>query len=231
MRLALAHLPVARLARTPGTWLVVAAWAALALVVALDARLRGAVHGADRALLGAYAPFVLPLLCWTIVGRALSGDSLTSSGSSLVAFGASPRRVAVSTVLVAIAACLIASSIVGALVAMTGHGASDPPALRDALSTAYASALGGTAYASLFALGASFGRRGGGRTAMLLVDGLLGGGTSVLSVALPRAHLRNLLGGAAPLAITGRASAVWLVALTVGFAVVAVWRASVAGSK
>jgi hypothetical protein len=86
--------------------------------------------------------------------------------------------------------------------------------------------LGGAAYAAFFGLGASFGARGGGRAAALVLDFLFGGGTTIALVT-PRAHLRSLLGGTAPAEVSQRASSAVLVALTLVFAAIAIRRARV----
>jgi hypothetical protein len=133
--------------------------------------------------------------------------------------------VATVSVFVAILATALASAVVAVGVAILAHGPGDPPLGRDALASAYAGSLGGAAYASWFSLGATFGKRGGGRAAFLVMDWLLGG-VDGLSLLLPRAHVRNLLGGAAPLDWSQRASAVALAVLAVAYAVAAVFRAA-----
>ena len=85
--------------------------------------------------------------------------------------------------------------------------------------------LGGTAYASFYALGATFGRRGGGRIAVLILDFLAAGAEGVFALATPRAHVANLLGGAAVMGWPERASAVALVGMAVVFGAAATYRA------
>jgi hypothetical protein len=94
----------------------------------------------------------------------------------------------------------------------------------DALASAYAAALGGAAYAAWFALGATLGRRGGGRTVLLVVDWVVGFGQGAMAIVPPRAHLRNLLGGAAPMGWSGHASAAALVMIALVCVVVALLR-------
>ncbi|MDP9152364.1 MAG: hypothetical protein M3O36_20755, partial [Myxococcota bacterium] len=95
----------------------------------------------------------------------------------------------------------------------------------DALASAYAGALGGAAYAGWFFMGASFGKRGGGRPMLLVLDWVLGASGGFAALITPRAHLRNVLGGAAPLAMSGQASSASLVAIAVACALLAVSRA------
>jgi hypothetical protein len=222
---ALARPAVARLTRSAQAWLTTAAWFAVGIAFALAARARGSPHGADHVLIGAFASFILPLLAYAIVGAALGRRSLAASGAPLVAFGAGPARVAAVSVSVAIVAAALAGALVAASIALLAHGAADPPLGRDAAASAYAGSLGGAAYAAWFALGATFGKGGGGRVALLLVDWILGGADS-LSLVCPRGHVRNLLGGAAPMDLSERASAVALVALGLACALAAVVRAA-----
>jgi hypothetical protein len=221
--IALARLPLARLGRTPRAWVAVAVWCALAIGLALTARHQGATHGADQVLLDGYASFALPLLAYVLVGATFGGRSARASAAPVVAFGAAPADVAIAEVVVAAATCVIGGSLLAALVALIAHGAGDPPALRDALTSAYAGCFGGAAYGSWFALGSGFGRRGGGRTVLLLLDFVVAGDDGVLALITPRGHVRSLLGGEAVLDLPGRASAAMLavMALALGFAAVA----------
>ena len=221
---ALARVPFARLARTPRAWLPLAAWAALGVAMALLARSEHAPNGADHVLVGAFGAYVVPLLAYAIVGGALGGGSLRASVAPTVAFGAPPARSAAVTVgfvvLIAAGKC----AVLGAALAALAHGVDDPPVARDVLASAYAGALGGAAYAALFALGASFGRRGGGRMVLLVTDWVLGANSTALALLTPRGNLRNVLGGAPPWGLGERGSAIALLALAFVFAAAAVRR-------
>jgi hypothetical protein len=222
---ALARLPLARLLRTPRTILVLAAWCALGVAFALSARRGGSAHGADHALVGAYGALLLPLLAFSVVGGALGARSLAASGAPVVAFGAGPERAAWATVAVAAAASALLGALLAAAMAVVAHGSADPPLARDALASAYAGALGGLAYAGWFSLGASFGRGGGGRALLLVVDWVLGSAGGAAALVTPRGHVRNLLGGAPPMGIPERASALFLLVLAVLYALWAARRA------
>jgi hypothetical protein len=222
---ALAKLPLARLGRTRRGWLSAGAWAALAVALAVVTRRQGSAHGADRVLLEGYASYALPLLAYAIVGATLGGASMKASTAPLVAFGAAPGRAAAMQVLVAAAGCAVSAALLGAAVAAVAHGSADPPVARDALTSAYAGGLGGLAYASWFALGASFGRAGGGRMALLFADFVVSGDDGALAALTPRGHVRSLLGGLPVLEWPERASAAALVALTVVYAALAIARA------
>jgi hypothetical protein len=214
---ALAFPLVMRLVRAPRAPLAFGACALLCTALALAARAQGSAHGADRLLIGAFGGYALPALAYALVGAAL--------GSRSLAIGASPVRVAGVSVVVAIGATALACAAIAAPVALLAHGSGDPPLGHDALASAYAGALGGAAYASLFSMGATFGKRGGGRSALLVIDWVLGRADG-LSVPLPREHLRNVLGGAASLQWSQRASAIALALLAVGYAATAVIRAA-----
>jgi succinate dehydrogenase hydrophobic anchor subunit len=222
---ALARPPIARLLRGPRAWLGVAAWGALAFAFAVAARERGSAHGADHVLIDTYGALALPLLSYVIVGAALASQSLRASTAALVAFGAQPVHAAAAAVAVAAASCAVVGALVAAAVAALAHGSADPPRWLDAAASAYVGALGGAAYAGWFALGASFGRRGGGRVLLLVLDWVLGATGGAGALATPRGHVRNLLGGAAPMDLSQRASAAALLLLAITWAAVAIRRA------
>jgi hypothetical protein len=222
--LSLARLPFARLTRTPRAWLPIAGWVALAVAAAVIARKIGSANAASHALEGPFGALALPLLAYAVVSATLGGEGLARASRSLVAFGAAPAQAALAQIAVAAAASAILGAVVAVGVAAMAHGTSDPPVVRDALTSAWIAALGAAAYASLFAFGSSFGARGGGRTVMLAVDWILGAGSGGAAILTPRAHVRSLLGGAAPLDIGQRASSAWLVGLAVLFALLAVAR-------
>lgn len=218
---ALVRLPLARLGRAPRSWIPIVAWAALAILAAWVARRTGSSHGADHALLGAYGPVALPLLVYGVVAATLGGDGLPRACAPLVAFGAPPARVALASIGVAILASAIAGALLAVGVAATAHGASDPPLGRDLANSAWIGALGASAYASFFSFGATFGARGGGRSVALVVDWIFGASGGALALVFPRAHLRNLLGGAAALDVSQRGAIVALALMTLLFALMA----------
>jgi len=221
----LARPPALRLLRSRRALWLAAAWCALAVGVALTARSAGWAHRTDHVLLGAYGPLIVPLLAYVIAGGVIGARSLSSAVGPLAAFGAPPARAAAAAIAVAIAVCAVAAAAVAAVVVLLAHGAGDPPLARDLLSTTYAGAMGAGAYGAWFVAGASFGRRGGGRAALLVVDWLAGGSDGLAALVTPRGHLRNLLGGAPPMGLPERASAVALVLLGAAYALLAVRRA------
>lgn len=222
---ALARPPIARVMRSRRGRVAAIAWCALAIAFALAARSSGSAHAADHVLLGAFAPLVLPLLAYSLAGAVIGARSLSIAAAPLVALGAPPSRAAAVAATVAIAACALSGGLLAAVVDLVAHASADPPLVRDAVACAYAGGLGGGVYASWFALGASFGKRGGGRPMFLVLDWILGAGNGPTALFTPRAHVRNLLGGRAPLEISERASGIVLVLLAAAFVVIAVGRA------
>ena len=87
--------------------------------------------------------------------------------------------------------------------------------LQDALTTAWIGGLGLLAYAALFALASTWGRRGGAGLWALLLDFVFGSGEGVLALGFPRSHVRSLLGGEAVAELTQPRSsmALWGLAL------------------
>jgi hypothetical protein len=221
---ALARPPLVRLLRTRRALVIAGAWVAIALGFALAARAGGSSHAADHVLLEAYGPFVLPLLAYTLVGAAVGSRSLSGSAAPLVAFGAVPWRAGAVALMVAAAACAAAGALLAIAVDVLAHGAADSPVARDAIASAYAGGLGGAAYAAWLGLGASFGKRGGGRLVFLVIDWALGVNTGATSLVTPRGHLRNLLGGMPPMDLSQRASSVALAAIAMACAMIALWR-------
>jgi hypothetical protein len=215
-----------RLVRGSRTWLALGFWVALAIVPAVLERVRVAGHGADHALLGFYSSIALPFVAYSVLSAVLGRDGLGVSGIALANFGASPGRVALHTVTVAVVASAVLGGGLGALVDVIGHGTLDPPLAFDALRALAAGALGGGAYAAFFAAGASFGARGWGRSVLLVVDWMFGTSAGTSALFVPRAHIQNLLGGVAPLDVSGRTSYLALASMIVLFTWLACARAS-----
>jgi hypothetical protein len=225
--MAVARVPFARLTRVPRAWIPMAVWIVLALGGAYVAERHGAAHAADHVLLGAYGAIALPLLVYGVVTATLGGDGLASSGRALIAFGAAPAAVTSASVVVAALASALLAGLLAGIVAAIAHTSLDPPLASDMLTSAWIGALGGAAYAAYFMLGSSFGARGAGRAVFLVLDWILGSGEGGLAVFFPRAHVRNLLGGEAPLELAQPASVgllFLLLALFGGLAVVRVRR-------
>jgi hypothetical protein len=224
MRLPVATAPALRMLRARSLWLALGGWTLLAVAAALSARSSDAQLGASHVLLGVFGRVVLPLMTYAIVGAAIGPRSLRASVAPLVAFGASPIAAGTGVIAVAAIASAACGAALAATVAAIAHGPGDPARAFDAAASAYAAGFGGAAYAALFALGAAFGRRGGGRAAFLFADALLGAQTGAAALLVPRGHLRNLLGGAPPMNLPEPASAVALALLAIAFTALALRR-------
>jgi hypothetical protein len=183
----------------------------LAFVAALGEHGRAA-PAAGHVLLGAFGGFALPLLVFVIVGAALGGQGLARAGRALTAFGESPVATAMSVLLVSVGVSMLSSGALSAAVAGIAHGPSDPPRLTDAMTSGWIGGLAGAAYAAYFGFGAAILRNGAGRAILLAADWVLGGEGSG-AIFTPRAHLRSLFGGAAPLDVPQRASVALLIVL------------------
>jgi hypothetical protein len=94
-----------------------------------------------------------------------------------------------------------------------------PISSANLLSIVWVGLLGGLAYAGCFGLAEALGGKLG-RILFLAGDWLLGSGTSLLALPWPRAHLRALLGGDAPLGLSARDAALCLIAITLTSALV-----------
>jgi hypothetical protein len=223
---AIATVPLRRLFRGSRAWLSVGFWVALAVAPAALERVRAIGHGADHALLGFYASIALPFLAYSVLSAVLGREGLGASGIVLANFGAPAGKVALSTVTVALAASALLGGGLGAVVAIVGHGALDPPLSEDATRAFAVGALGGAAYAGLFAFGSSFGARGWGRSVLLVLDWVLGSDVDTVALFTPRAHVRSLLGGPAPLDVPGRTSYFALGLMVAVFTWLAVSRAA-----
>jgi len=222
---ALARAPTARIFRTPRLWISAGAWSALAIASAIAMRAGRSPYGAFHTLVGIYAVVVLPLSVYALAGTVLGPRSLSSTTAQLACFGAPPARVAGVAIGITMLAAGVLSGALAALLACIAHGAADPPLAVDAVTSAYVGAVAGVAYAAWFGLGSTLGRRGGGRGLLLVLDWILGATNGVGAMMTPRGHLRNLLGGQAPLDISERASLAWIAVIAAACVFIVVVRA------
>jgi hypothetical protein len=207
-----ARVAVARLnSRTLGV-LAVFGLVSVALVALLERR-TGSVLSADRALAGVALGLCLPVLAYGVVRSATVGQRLATSLWPLARYGQSRRSIALGVLWIAAAVNAFIGLIVAVLSVLCVRLPADPLLLHDSLTSAWIGALAGVAYTALFLCGATLGRAGGGAFVLLALDFAFGAGTGVTAVIWPRAHVRNLLGGAAPLELPQIASSACLLAL------------------
>ncbi len=219
----LARLPFARLVRAPRALFSCVLWLGLAVALALFEKSRGESHAVDHVLPDAYGGLVLPLVVFALVGAVVVGTSLRSSIHPMTAIGASGSRAAMaSIVVVALISALVCGGVGAALVPISGAMA---PIRADVIASGWVSALGAASYASFFVFGTSFGKTGTGRMILLVIDWVLGSAGGPLEILTPRAHLRNLLGGAPLGHVSQTASAITLGAIAVLCMLIAVRRA------
>lgn len=205
---------------------LVAAAAGLTLValVAISEKRVALFGAANRALEGEVFGVILPIALVLASRRALEPTRLDMAATPLARFGLSRRAVAFGLVLASMLGAALLAASAGAMAAVFAHDPTAPAVKFDVLSCAWIGALGGAAYAALFAFGATMGGRGSGRWWVLLGDFLLGTTSGVGALLTPRAHIQNLLGGEPPMLLTQPASAASLAAMTVVFTALALLR-------
>jgi hypothetical protein len=208
-------------ARAFGVVLLV--WGLAAMVA--TAEKRSSLFGAaERALEGQLFGFIVPLTLFWLSTRILLPERLDTSTAPLARFGLSRRAVALGIVTASMVAGAAVVAIAAALTAFFAHDPSAPPVALDLLTSSWIGALTAFAYAALFAFGATFGARGGGRFWALGLDFALGSTSTVVALFTPRAHAHNLLGGEPPVLLSQPTSAALLVAITATFTWLALTR-------
>ncbi len=206
--------PLLRIVRNPrGRWAVLP-WIVFGIVLAVISR--GRSDGASHVLVGSFATFVVPLLSFSIATLVVGKGTLVEALAPLTTLGASRERAGLTIAFGVMLASAITSACLGVLVVIVSHGSGDPPLSRDLFATLWISSLAGICYGAYFSAASTlFGRFG--RSAFLLSDFVLGGGSAVSSLFVPRAHVRSLLGGAHALTLSQQASALALLILTLAW--------------
>jgi hypothetical protein len=184
-------------------------WIALTLAVAYAER----GEGSDRAVIGALGSIALPILAFVVTSAALYGGSLRGAVLPLVRLGAPHLRASCLVFALPIATSAIVAAVLGVCVVRLTHAPWSPS--FDAVTTGRVAALGAAAYAALFVAASSFGKRGGGRSVALALDFVIGASNGLGGLLTVRGHLRNLLGGVAPLEVGQRTSSLVLGAVVV----------------
>lgn len=201
---------IARL-RSRATSLTVVLGAALVAVSALIERRVTVADAVDRSLTATFT-LVVPLASFALTAQALGRTRLANAVWSAARYGVARRDVALGSIAAASLASAGFSALFAVLAVLLG-GAGTAGIAGDAFTSAWIAALTGAAYTGWFALGATFGRHGGGRFLPLLLDFAIGGTTGIAGALLPRANARSLLGllgGQAPLHLTQASSSVIL---------------------
>lgn len=188
-----------------GLVLTILLGAALVWISALVERRLTALGAVDRTLAATFN-LVVPLASFAIAALATGRRSLRDAVWSAARYGVARRDVALGTIGAAAVMSAAICAALGAFSVLAARGGAG-----DAITSAWIAALTAAAYASWFSLGATFGRRGGGRLAVLLVDFAIGGSTTIAGALLPRGNAQSLLGGPAPLHLPQASSSVILV--------------------
>ena len=177
--------------RGPSAPAILGLCVAAVFAVAVLERRSNAASAADDTLTGAVFGVTLPLLAYLLSERLCLGDRLEHSVDAVTRYG-THRRAALFGLLLTSAACMAFASVLLAWVGLIG---ARPAGLaRDLLPCSEIALVSGAAYGLWFGAASRFGKRGAGRKWALILDYLLGTGTSAIAAICPRAHVRNLLG-------------------------------------
>ena len=187
-------------------------------LAALDRRTSGS-GAADSALEGPVFGLALPILAYLLIERACDAQRLDRSVDTVVRYGADRRAVMLGVLLTSASWLAVASALLTILALLGAHSLHDADLARDLRASASIALSSGAVYALYFCAASLFGKRGGGRKWALILDFVLGAGSSALAAPWPRAHTRNLLGGAPVLDMSQ--SAAWIALIVIGVASVA----------
>lgn len=212
-----------RLASPSSIFGLAIALAAVSAVAWLERR-SGSNVAADRSLTGIALGLVLPLLSHGTVARALAGTHLETSLSELARFGGNRRVIALGVGMALTLVLAVAGALVALVAVVVVRAPADPVLVRDAVTSTWIGALAGASYAGWFGLGSTFGRAGGGRTALLILDFIAGASVGLSALLWPRGHIRNLLGGEPVWLMPQWGASLALLLLTVAYFALSLWR-------
>jgi hypothetical protein len=215
-----------RSAVAPRTLVGAAVTLVIVALIALAERQAGIFGAANRALEDMLFGLILPFMLLYAATRILEPVRFDDATTPIARFGFSRRRVGLGLIVAAMLAGGTIAAIAAAETAVLAHDMTAPPAALDAVSCAWIGALTGFAYTGLFALGSTFGSRGGGRYWALGLDFVLGATSGIGALFFPRGHAQNLLGGEPPMMLPQPASAVILLVLACVTSAVALARST-----
>jgi hypothetical protein len=197
---------------------------AAVFVVALFERRTGSILAVDRTLTGVALGLVLPLLAHGTVARGLGGSSLETALADLGRHGCDRRAGALGALSSLVVVLAIAGAVIAGVAVAVVRAPADPLLARDLATSGWIGALAGGSYAAWFSLGSTLGRRGGGRTLVLLVDWIAGASTGAAALLWPRGHIRNLLGAEPVLTMPQWSATVALASLAAVYIALSLWR-------
>ncbi len=155
---------------------------------------------ADRALATAFR-LLVPLSAMALFTLVVGTKNLRELAWPVARFGHARHGVALGqlafvTVLVALTTLLSVACSVIVAHALGGARAAAAPLGSDLATSAWIALLVGAAYGAWFGLGATFGKQGGGRAAVLVLDFVLGA-TGFFGAVMPRGIAYTLIGHSA----------------------------------
>lgn len=191
------------------TFALIRPLAAAALACALSAWLERTfypTHAVDRALIRHAFGLWLPLAAYAAAEGVGRKSRLEFVIAAVPRYGGSRRAALAGAVLALGGVLAVSGASLGAVSVAVAHDAGELPWGHDLLLSAWIGALGGMSYAAWLTFASGFGRTGR-RGTFLVLDLIFGSTGGAWALPFPRAHLRNLLGGAPPLDISQALSA------------------------
>ena len=198
---------------------------AFAVLIALLERGGGRAGAADRALATCFR-LLVPLSVAALTTLALGPRNLRDATWPVARFGHSKSAVALGQLGLATAlgaVTTLAVVLIAVLVthATAGASASSLSLGHDLFTSGWIAVLVGASYAAWLTAGATFGKRGGGRGVVLILDFVVGDAGSFGGI-MPRGVAYNLIGHDAAMDLGQRAaSAIGLAAVVLLWALVA----------
>jgi hypothetical protein len=174
-------------------------------------------HVQLRLLAGVAFGLVLPLVAFAASAR-VGGSLRELMTMSWARYGGNRRAFALGRItLVALGGGAL-TAIIGTLALWLGSATAAPalelpPSWINLLTVTWVALLGAAGYAAAFSAAHLYAGNAG-RVLFLIADWILGSSAGALALPWPRAHLRTLLGGTAPLSLEPRDAALYLLAIT-----------------
>lgn len=168
----------------------------------------------DDTLRGAAFGIALPLLAYLVSERATEGKRLTRSVDAVARYGTNRRAALLGVLLASALYTALASALVTLAAVLGAHPPRSASLISDLRASVGIALIAGAVYSLYFGAASLLGKRGTGRKWALIIDFVLGAGSSALAAPWPRGHVRNLLGGE-PVVDLSQASA-WFVLGAIG---------------
>ena len=175
-------------------------------------------HVQLRLLAGVAFGLVLPLVAFAASAR-VGGRLRELMTAGWARHGGNRRTFALGRVVLVALGGGALTALVGILALWLGSATAAPtqelpPSWLNLLTVTWVALLGAASYTAAFSAAHLYAGNAG-RFLFLLIDWILGSSTGALALPWPRAHLRTLLGGAAPLQLEPHTAALCLLAIAV----------------